>query len=111
MSLPHTAALAAAIGPAAAAGFALSVTDYKRSLEDPRIEKLVHCEVNSQVEAATMAVAVPARVTIILTDRSKHSVFVPLPKGSPSPRPITSRALANRFTAHACDQIVERESR
>jgi len=100
MSLPHTAALAAAIGPAAADGFALSVTDYKRSLEDPRIEKLVHCEVNSQVEAATMAVAVPARVTIILTDRSKHSVFVPLPKGSPS-RPFSH----DDHIARACEPI------
>ena len=54
MSLPHTAELAATIEPAAADGFALSVADYKRSLEDPRvkrIEKLVHCEVNSQLEA------------------------------------------------------------
>jgi hypothetical protein len=29
MSLPHTAELAATIGPAAADGFALSVADYK----------------------------------------------------------------------------------
>ena len=117
MGLPHTGALAAAIGPAAADGFALSVADYKRSLEDPRverIEKLVHCEVNSQVEAATTAAAVPARVTITLTDGRNHSVFVPAPKGSPS-RPFSHddhvarfrRELANRLTAQACDQIVE----
>ena len=116
MSLPHSAALAAAIGPVDD-GFALSVADYERSLGDPRvkrIEKLVRCEVHSQVEAATTAAAVPARVTITLTDGSKHSVFVPAPKGSPS-RPFSHddhvarfrRELANRFTAHACDQIVE----
>ena len=117
MSLPHSAALAAAIGPAADDGFALSVADYERSLDDPRvkrIEKLVRCEVNSQVEAATTAAAVPARVTITLTDGRNHSVFVPAPKGSPS-RPFSHydhvarfrRELANRFTARACDQIVE----
>ena len=103
MSLPHTAELAATIEPAAADGFALSVADYKRSLEDPRverIEKLVHCEVNSQVEAATTAAAVPARITIILTDRSKHSVFVPLPKGSPS-RPFSH----DDHIARACEPI------
>ena len=103
MSLPHTAALAAAIGTAAADGFALSVADYKRSREDPRVEriqKLVHCEVNSQVEAATTAAAVPARITIILTDRSKHSVFVPLPKGSPS-RPFNH----DDHIARACEPI------
>jgi 2-methylcitrate dehydratase PrpD len=116
MSLPHSAALAAAIGPVDD-GFALSVADYERSLGDPRvkrIEKLVRCEVHSQVEAATTAAAVPARVTITLTDGSRHSVFVPAPKGSPS-RPFSHddhvarfrRELANRFTAHACDQIVE----
>jgi 2-methylcitrate dehydratase PrpD len=116
MSLPHSAALAAAIGPVDD-GFALSVADYERSLGDPRvkrIEKLVRCEVHSQVEAATTAAAVPARVTITLTDGSKHSVFVPAPKGSPS-RPFSHddhvarfrRELANRFTAHACDEIVE----
>jgi 2-methylcitrate dehydratase PrpD len=116
MSLPHSAALAAAIGPVDD-GFALSVADYERSLGDPRvkrIEKLVRCEVHSQVEAATTAAAVPARVTITLTDGSKHSVFVPAPKGSPS-RPFSHddhvarfrRELANRLTAHACDQIVE----
>jgi 2-methylcitrate dehydratase PrpD len=116
MSLPHSAALAAAIGPVDD-GFALSVADYERSLGDPRvkrIEKLVRCEVHSQVEAATTAAAVRARVTITLTDGSKHSVFVPAPKGSPS-RPFSHddhvarfrRELANRFTAHACDQIVE----
>ena len=116
MSLPHSAALAAAIGPVDD-GFALSVADYERSLGDPRvkrIEKLVRCEVHSQVEAATTAAAVPARVTITLTDGSKHSVFVPAPKGSPS-RPFSHddhvarfrRELANRLTAYACDQIVE----
>jgi 2-methylcitrate dehydratase PrpD len=117
MSLPHSAALAAAIGHTAEDGLALSVADYERSLADPqvkRIEKLVRCEVNAQVEAATTAVAVPARVTITLTDGSKHSVFMAAPKGSPS-RPFSHddhvarfrRELANRFTAHTCDQIVE----
>jgi 2-methylcitrate dehydratase PrpD len=117
MSLPHSAALAAAIGHAAEDGFALSVADYKRSLEDPRvkdIEKLVRCEVNAQVEAATTAEAVPACVTITLTDGAKHSIFVPAPKGSPS-RPFSHDDLVarfrgeldKRFTTRACDQIVE----
>ena len=49
MSLPHSAALAVAMAPAAEDGFALSVTDYERSLHDPhvkQIEALVRCEVD-----------------------------------------------------------------
>jgi 2-methylcitrate dehydratase PrpD len=117
MSLPHCAALAATIGHAAADGFALGVGDYEGSLDDPRvkrIEKLVRCEVDREVEAATTAEAVPARVTITLTDSSKHSAFVSAPKGSPS-RPFTHqdhvarfrRGLANRLGGRACDQIIE----
>jgi 2-methylcitrate dehydratase PrpD len=117
MSLPHSAALAATIGHAADGGFALSVGDYERSLDDPRIrsiEQLVRCEVDREVEAAMTAEAVPARVTIMLKDGSKHSVFVSAPKGSPS-RPFTHedhvarfrRTLANRLAAGACDEIVE----
>jgi 2-methylcitrate dehydratase PrpD len=117
MSLPHSAALAVAMAGAAADGFALSVTDYERSLHDPqvkRIEALVRCEVDPEVEAATTAEAVPARVTISLKDGTKRSAFVPAPKGSPS-RPFAHddhiarfrRELSNRLTDKTCDEIVD----
>jgi 2-methylcitrate dehydratase PrpD len=117
MSLPHSAALAVALAPSAADGFALSVTDYESSLHDPRvkqIEQLVRCEVHAEVEAVTTAEAVPARVMITMKDGTKHSTFVSAPKGSPS-RPFTHddhiarfrRELTKRLTEKTCDEIVE----
>ena len=117
MSLPHSAALAVAVARSAEDGFALSVTDYESSLHDPRVKRIeqrVRCEVDPQVEAATTAESVPARVIITLTDGTKHSTFVPAPKGSPS-RPFTHddhiarfrRELAKRLTGKACDEIID----
>jgi 2-methylcitrate dehydratase PrpD len=117
MSLPHSAALAVAKAQAAEDGFALSVADYEASLHDPRvktIESQVRCEVDPEVEAATTAESVPARVVITLNDGTKHSVFVSAPKGSPS-RPFTHqdhitrfrRELAKRLNRKACDEIID----
>jgi 2-methylcitrate dehydratase PrpD len=117
MSLPHSAALAIAMAEIAEDGFALSVTDYQSSLDDPRvkrIETLVRCEVDPQVEAATTAEAVPARVIITMKDGTRHATFVAAPKGSPS-RPFAHgdhiarfrRALTKQLTDKTCDEIVE----
>jgi 2-methylcitrate dehydratase PrpD len=117
MSLPHSTALAVAMAASAADGFALSVTDYERSLHDPevkQIEALVRCEVHPEVEAATTAEAVPARVVITLKNGTRHSTFVAAPKGSPS-RPFSHgnhvarfrRELAGHFTETTCDEIVD----
>jgi 2-methylcitrate dehydratase PrpD len=117
MSLPHSAALAVAMAYSAQDGFALSVTDYESSLHDPRVkqlEQLVRCEVHPEVEAATTAEAVPARVTITLKDGTKHATFVAAPKGSPS-RPFTHddhilrfrRELMKRMSGKTCDEIVD----
>jgi 2-methylcitrate dehydratase PrpD len=117
MSLPHSAALAVALAGIADEGFALSVADFESSLDDPRIKQIearVRCEVDPEVEAATTAEAVPARVTITMRDGTCHSTFVAAPKGSPS-RPFTHddhvarfrRELAKRLTKRTCDEIVE----
>jgi 2-methylcitrate dehydratase PrpD len=117
MSLPHSAALAVAMAPSAEDGFALSVTDYESSLHDPRvkqIERLVRCEVDPEVEAATTAESVPARVIITMKDRTHHSAFVAAPKGSPS-RPFTHgdhvarfrRELTKRLGESACNELVD----
>ena len=117
MSLPHSAALAVAIAGSAEDGFALSVTDYEGSLQDrqvKRIEGLVRCEVDPEVEAATTAEAVPARVVITMKNGTRHAGFVSAPKGSPS-RPFTHadhvarfrRELTKRLTAKTCDEIVD----
>jgi 2-methylcitrate dehydratase PrpD len=117
MSLPHSAALAVAMGPIADEGFALGVPDYESSLDDAqvkRIEACVRCEVDPEVEAATTAEAVPARVTITMKDGASHSTFIPAPKGSPS-RPFTHadhvarfrRELTKRLTGKTCDEIVQ----
>jgi 2-methylcitrate dehydratase PrpD len=117
MSLPHSAALAVARAQSAEDGFALSVADYEASLRDLRvkaIESRVRCEVHPEVEAATTAESVPARVVITLNDGAKHSTFVSAPKGSPS-RPFTHadhvarfrRELAKRLSEKGCDEIIE----
>ncbi len=117
MSLPHSAALAVAMAAGAAEGFALSVTDYESSLHDPqvkRIEELVRCEVDPEVEAATTAESVPARITVGLKDGTSRTTFVSAPKGSPS-RPFTHddhiarfrRELSRRLTEKSCDEIVD----
>jgi 2-methylcitrate dehydratase PrpD len=117
MSLPHSAALAVAMAHSAEDGFALAVSDYESSLNDPRvkeIERRVRCEVDPEVEAATTAESVPARVIITMKDGTKHSAFVSAPKGSPS-RPFTHgdhvarfrRELTKRLTEKACDEIVD----
>ena len=114
--VPGTAGLAVAMAHSAPDGFALSVTDYESSLHDPRVkqlEQLVRCEVHPEVEAATTAEAVPARVTVTMKDGTKHSTFVPAPKGSPS-RPFTHadhvarfrRELGKRLTEKSCDEMV-----
>jgi 2-methylcitrate dehydratase PrpD len=117
MSLPHSAALAVAMAHTAEDGFALAVSDYESSLHDPRvkeIEQRVRCEVDPEVEAATTAESVPARVIITMKDGTKHSAFVSAPKGSPS-RPFTHgdhvarfrRELTKRLTEKTCDEIVD----
>jgi 2-methylcitrate dehydratase PrpD len=117
MSLPHSAALAVAMAHSAADGFALSVTDYESSLHDPQVKQIearVRCEVHPEVEAATTAEAVPARVIITMKDGTRHSTFVSAPKGSPS-RPFGHddhvarfrRELTKRLSAKACDEIVD----
>jgi 2-methylcitrate dehydratase PrpD len=117
MSLPHSAALAVAMARTAEDGFALGVSDYESSLHDPRvkeIEQRVRCEVDPEVEAATTAESVPARVTITMKDGTRHSAFVSAPTGSPS-RPFTHgdhvarfrRELTKRLTEKTCDEIVD----
>jgi 2-methylcitrate dehydratase PrpD len=116
MSLPHSAALALARAASAGDGFALTVADYERSLDDPcvkAIEQLVRCEVDPQVEAATTAESVPARVIVRLKDGRAHTIFVPAPKGSPS-RPFLHhdhvarfrRELSKRWRQGICDEII-----
>ncbi len=99
MSLPHSAALAAVLAPRADDGFALSVRDYERSLDDPAVKAVasrIRCEVDAEVEAHASAESVPARITLRLRSGETHTVFVPAPKGSPS-RPFTHRDHVARF--------------
>jgi 2-methylcitrate dehydratase PrpD len=117
MSLPHSAALAVAMAAIADEGFALSVAEYESSLDDARVKQIesrVRCEVDPEVEAATTAESVPARIKITMKDGASHSIFVPAPKGSPS-RPFIHadhvarfrRELTERLTERTCDELVE----
>ena len=117
MSLPHSVALAAVLAPEAGDGFALSVRDFEKSISDSavkEVERHVRCEVDPEVEKATTAESVPARVVIKLKSGETFTTFVPAPKGSPS-RPFTRadhaarfrRELEHRWPAERCDAIVE----
>src|SRR5580704_4709259 len=99
MSLPHSVALAAVLAPKAGDGFALSVRDYEKSISDnavKEVERHVRCEVDPEVEKATTAESVPARIIIKLKSGATLTTFVPAPKGSPS-RPFTPADHAARF--------------
>jgi 2-methylcitrate dehydratase PrpD len=117
MSLPHSVALAAVIAPKAGDGFALSVRDYEQSISDSavkEVEQHVRCEVDPEVEAATTAESVPARIVMKLKSGATFTTFVPEPKGSPS-RPFTPAdhvvrfrsELERRWPAGRCDAVVE----
>jgi 2-methylcitrate dehydratase PrpD len=117
MSLPHSVALAVCLAPKAEDGFALSVRDYENSIEDAAVkavERRVRCEVDAEVEQATTAESVPARIVLRLTSGATHTTFVPASKGSPS-NPFTAadhaarfrRELAHRWPAARCDRIVD----
>ncbi len=121
MSLPHSVALAAFLAPKAPGladdGFALSVRDYEDSVENAAvkaIEQRVRCEVDAEVETATTAESVPARVVLKLKSGTTHTIFVPASKGSPS-NPFTPadhaarfrRELERRWPAARCDAIVD----
>jgi len=117
MSLPHSVALAAYLAPKADDGFALSVRDYEDSIENATvkaIEQRVRCEVDPEVERATTAESVPARIVLKLKSGATHTTFVPAAKGSPS-NPFTRadhaarfrRELERRWPAGRCDKIVE----
>jgi 2-methylcitrate dehydratase PrpD len=117
MSLPFSVALVAAKAAEAGDGFALDVGDYETALVDPKvaaIERCVRCEIDPQVEAATTAQSVPARITIKLASGLEHGTFVAAPKGSPS-RPFTHedhiarfrRELTRRLPERNCDRLIE----
>jgi 2-methylcitrate dehydratase PrpD len=82
------------------------------------IESRVRCEVNPEVEKATTAESVPARVVLKLTSGVTYTTFVAAPKGSPS-RPFTRedhvgrfrRELEQRWPQNRCDAIVDMSRR
>jgi 2-methylcitrate dehydratase PrpD len=117
MSLPHSVALAAFLAPQADDGFALSVRDYEDSIGNAAvkaIEERVRCEVDAEVEKATTAESVPARIVLKLKSGASYTVFVPAAKGSPS-NPFTRadhaarfrRELERRWPAGRREEIVE----
>ena len=110
MSLPFSVALAAAKAKDAGDGFALDVGDYETALGEPAIaaiERRVRWDVDPQVEAATTAESVPARIAIRLTSGVEHTIFVPAPKGSPS-RPFTHEEHVARFRRELMKRLPER---
>ena len=117
MSLPHSVALAAVLAPKSGDGYALSVRDYEESMSNSavkEVEQHVRCEVDPEVEKATTAEFVPARIVMKLKSGATLATFVSAPKGSPS-RPFTPadhaarfrRELERRWPAAHCDAIVE----
>ncbi|MGH9356978.1 MAG: MmgE/PrpD family protein [Terriglobia bacterium] len=110
MSLPFSVALAASKARKAGSGFALDVADYGRGLSDPAVqavESRVRCNVDSEVEAATTAESVAAKVVVRLRSGTEHASFVLAPKGSPS-RPLTHGGHVQRFQHELIKRLPER---
>ena len=86
MSLSHSVALAAVLAHKADSGFSLSVRDYEDSMASAVVKgrraPCRRCEVDAEVEKATTAESVPARIVMKLKSGACHSIFVAAPKGS-----------------------------
>lgn len=117
MSLPFSVALAVLKARDAGPGFVLDVADFERGLSDAAVQAMedqVRWEVDPEVEAATTAESVAAKVVIRLRSGSEHSTFVLAPKGSPS-RPLAHeehvqrfrRELVTRLPERCCNSLVE----
>lgn len=117
MSAPFSVALASARAEQAAPGFTLTIDDYEAGLADPVVVGLlgrIKCVVDPEVEAATTAESVPAKITLRLASGREHSVFVGAPKGSPS-RPYTlddhvarfRHEVGRRLSPAACDRLIK----
>lgn len=115
MSVPFAVALAIRRAQEAGPGFAFGVEDFERGLADPGVTELarrVACVPEEEVERASTAESVGARVTVRLASGAEHSVFVPAPKGAAS-RPFTLQEhaarlrheLARRFPPAVCEAI------
>lgn len=115
MSVPFSAALTVSRSGRLAPGFALNVDDFENGMNDPAIldlSKRIECMLDDDVERASTAESVAAKVTLILASGAEHTIFVETPQGSPS-RPFTPEdhvdrfrhELGRRFDAAACDEL------
>lgn len=99
MSLPFSVALAVCkIGRDRQAAM-LELDDFERGLQDDlvrAIEDRVRWQIDPEVESATTAEAVPAKVVIKLRSGRESTSFVDAPRGSPG-RPITYDQQLYRF--------------
>lgn len=116
MSLPFSIALAVCkIGRDRKAA-TLELDDFESGLRDDSvraIEDRVRWQIDPEVESATTAVAVPAKVVIKLRSGREVALFVDAPRGSPG-RPVTYEQQLYRFRsevgqrlpATACESLI-----
>jgi 2-methylcitrate dehydratase PrpD len=113
MSLPFSVAIAFVRGDP---DLLLGVDEYEWGIRDAAVRALaarVRCEVDPEVEAATTAESVPARISVRLVSGAKRSIYVEAPPGSPS-RPFSRhdhvarfcQALEPRLGAVGCARMV-----
>jgi 2-methylcitrate dehydratase PrpD len=99
LSTPFAVAMALVLGQERTGPLTLSIDDFERCMQDPRIRNLsatISCKVDAQVEQLTTAEAVPARVTCLLKDGSRREHFIEHPKGCPQ-NPMTQQEVSQRF--------------
>lgn len=99
MSLPFTLALALWLGTTEPEKSVLTITDYERNLNNPKIRDLsrqILCQVTPEVDSATTDEYVPSRVEIQTNEGENYSHFVPIPKGSPG-NPLSLAEASQRF--------------
>ncbi|MBI2297265.1 MAG: MmgE/PrpD family protein [Betaproteobacteria bacterium] len=101
MSVPFAVAMALTLAPGREWPPVLTLDDFQRCLDDARVRELARrcvCVRDAEIERATTAEHVPARVTVRLADgrRLEHAVW--LPPGSPR-RPLSAEEISARFRA------------
>lgn len=117
MSLPFSVALAIWKVGRDRQATTLELADFESGLRSESvraIEDRVRWQIDPEVESATTAEAVPAKVVIKLNPGREVALFVDAPRGSPG-RPVTNeqqlqrfrRQVGQRLSATACESLIK----
>ena len=117
MSLPFSVALAVSKIGRDRQATTLELADFEGGLRDDSvhaIEDRVRWQIDPEIESATTAEAVPAKVVVKLNSGREIELFVDAPRGSPG-RPVTyeqqlqrfRREVGERLSETTCDSLID----